>query len=531
MTRQERIVFEEKHEGMSYRQAIELTYGHLPIFQEIVQYDGNGDLVLNGLHIPELIKELEEAPIELVMPVMVEKRANEWRELAEKVRSKVRYGNELGYLVASKASPEAATMIPALQAGWDMETSAGQDLSNLGRVFADKDLGVPQDLRIVCNGPKLHEVIDPDGDLENEKTRYDGRVDVPFKKGDPTYAELIVDFHEKGRNIVPVLDGLSELDFLETGAKKFDRPMKVGLRFKSYGLPKNDNNPDTLVSRHGMSTEQMFEAAERVTRNPNLTLDTFHAMVGAAEVMDIDTFVDSLMVCAERYFDMAEEFPSLTRFNMGGGVPPMGFGWGHEEFLTKFLKRMNRMAKKRKVRPPVIDFEFGSLLAAESSHHVIYASEEKINHVDGRNPSTPWQYIEGSFMRMIPDTWVIGKNDWIILAANNANLPVREVRLGGVTCDSDDVWPPKGDERKGIESPEKSGTKEKQLYVILATGAYQKQLTGIDGVGHCTLKEAAAVICYEADDGEYRFLPLETKNRERARKVLGYTKRVLDIFK
>jgi arginine decarboxylase len=536
MEKEPRLRQPEKYAGWKYKDAVLAEHGDLPFFKEFIRYNEKGELILNGVNVPELVAEVEEAPFELVFPEIVVKQSVSWESLSTNVAEMVKYRGGMGYLAASKASPEAITTIPSLMskenggAGWDMETSSGQDLSNLEWMI--KTGLVEPNKRIVCNGPKLHETIDPGRRLGRKKrTIYSNSVDRPFEKADKTYAELIVDAHKKGRNIEPVLDGLGELDYLEKRAKSFKKPMKVGLRLKAYGLPKNNNNLETLRVRLGMNMKQMWQAAERIERNPKLEINTFHAMVGAGETMEIDTFVDSLMVCANEYFKMAKIYPDLTRFNIGGGVPPMGSGWDHEVFLAKFLSRMQAMADERDQNAPTIDWEFGSLPTAESSHHIIYAAEEKINHVDKNGETVPNLLIEGSFMRMIPDTWIIDKDDWIIIAANNANEPVRLVRLGGLTCDSDDEWPPKYNGDKSLLAPDNSNKSEElQVFAALNTGSYQKQLAGMGGAGHCGLKEAGVVVVYTDKNGRKRFLPIDSNNREKASEIMGYTKETAGLF-
>ena len=145
-------------------------------------------------------------------------------------------------------------------------------------------------------------------------------------------------------------------------------------------------------------------------------------------------------------------------------------------------------------------FLFGSFIAAESGMHVMKVLHLKKNSVEDDGKVLPWAIVDLPFMRAIPDMLMVDKHDFLILAANNANLPAVKARLGDLSCDSDGVWPPKKAPQKFVYIPD---TQEDLFLVIVASGAYGETLTGIGGVGHCGLLEPAEAIIEKRQGNKY----------------------------
>jgi arginine decarboxylase len=91
--------------------------------------------------------------------------------------------------------------------------------------------------------------------------------------------------------------------------------------------------------------------------------------------------------------------------------------------------------------------------------------------------------------------------------------------LGGITCDSDDVYPP-----HGSPSPLYLPCETDELYVgFFGIGAYQEMLGGVRGTKHCVLPEANELIIDRGTDGEPRFQLLAGQTTRGVLRNLGYT--------
>ena len=92
-------------------------------------------------------------------------------------------------------------------------------------------------------------------------------------------------------------------------------------------------------------------------------------------------------------------------------------------------------------------------------------------------------------MSSFPDSWALGEH-FVVLPLNHLDKPFQRVQLGGITCDSDDVYPP-----KSSDSPLYLPVETRDLYIgFFSIGAYQEMLGGVRGSKHCVLPEANELI-------------------------------------
>ena len=77
---------------------------------------------------------------------------------------------------------------------------------------------------------------------------------------------------------------------------------------------------------------------------------------------------------------------------------------------------------------------------------------------------------------------------------SNLGKPMIKTRLGGITCDCDDVF---FDHKKGyIELPNSDN-----LYIgLIGTGSYQNSMNGKGGVHHCLLPEEKDLVVYTENE-------------------------------
>jgi len=496
---------------------------------DYLKYDSEGNLHINDLKVVD-IAGATGTPLEIVDTRITEKRAKEWIDLSKKVARDVGYEGGIDYLYASKADPAAEIVTAAIRSGWGIETSSALDLVNIEWLL---DNGIaPKNLKVVCNGLKLHPAVYNKPSVQAVLPK-DIKVNgITARKAarhyGVSYAEMITKLASNNVDIVPVIDSIDELNYF---AQPNEIPeMNVGVRLKVYGTAFDNTQLSKLVARHGMDWETINKAANRIQKIPHLTLTMFHAMMGAAETIPVDDIVGTILHTADLYFELKKNHQTLKSFNMGGGVPPLGFGYNHEEFLTKLFVGLKKKAAEHDCEEPIIVFEFGSYVAAEAGHHVMQIIHEKENSIEENGKNIPWGIVDTPFMRAIPDMLVIDRDDFIVLAANNANNLAQYMRLGDLTCDSDGRWPTKDMEKKGKKGILVPKSDEEQLMVIVATKAYGEQLTGVGGVGHCGLMEPVELIIEEID-GKPNARLVPRQGYKEASKLLGYNQDSIESLK
>jgi arginine decarboxylase len=90
--------------------------------------------------------------------------------------------------------------------------------------------------------------------------------------------------------------------------------------------------------------------------------------------------------------------------------------------------------------------------------------------------------------------------------------------LGGITCDSDDVYPPKKSSAQLYMPVDADG-----LYIgFFGIGAYQEMLGGVKGSKHCVLPEAYELLIDRADGGQYQFETIRGQSPADVLDNLGY---------
>jgi arginine decarboxylase len=129
----------------------------------------------------------------------------------------------------------------------------------------------------------------------------------------------------------------------------------------------------------------------------------------------------------------------------------------------------------------------------------------------------PWYIIDGSIMSSFPDSWALGEH-FTVLPLNHLDKAFRQVRLGGITCDSDDVYPP-----RSSLSPLYLPVETEALYLgFFGIGAYQEMLGGARGSKHCMLPEASELIVDRNERGQYQFQFIQGQTPGDVLRNLGY---------
>jgi arginine decarboxylase len=176
------------------------------------------------------------------------------------------------------------------------------------------------------------------------------------------------------------------------------------------------------------------------------------------------------------------------------------------------LTTLQAICQRYDVPVPDVMGEFGRYTASEHGAHLFKVIAAKEN-----NSSLPWYIIDGSIMSSFPDSWALSEH-FIVLPLNHLDQDFQQVQLGGITCDSDDVYPP-----KPSQSPLYLPVATEDLYIgFFSIGAYQEMLGGVRGSKHCVLPEAYELLIERAADSSYRFQLLPGQTAEDVLRNLGY---------
>lgn len=450
----------------------------------------NGRLHMEGLDLAQLfvddgavnaVGRQFPSPLEIIYLPLIRRQISYMCEVFDEVIASLTYEGRFHYAYASKANAAEEVVRTTLGAGANHEMSSTVDV-DIARLMIQRGLLTPERM-VICNG---------------------------FKPAGSHYASNIVSLKTHHDNVIPVLEDLDELSTFVEDAQQFD----VGLRQKAYGAHADLQEMEDANSRFGMDLQDIWKAAEYVDAAPNLSLKLYHAMVGS-QIVDHEAFVSWLTPPMEIYARLRQRYPSLSIFNFGGGMPvamTLNFDFDYHAFVRLLLTTMQEICARYSVPVPDIMGEFGRFTTAEHGAHLF-----RVVNVKENSSTLPWYIIDGSIMSSFPDAWALAEH-FTVLPLTNLDRPFRRVQLGGITCDSDDVYPP-----KSSTSPLFLPADTDELYIgFFGIGAYQEMLGGVRGSKHCVLPEAVELIVDRDEGGELIFEKLPGQSTADVLSNLGY---------
>ncbi|PID85780.1 MAG: arginine decarboxylase [Chloroflexi bacterium] len=429
------------------------------------------------------------SPLEIVYLPLIRRKIRFMKQIFAAAQAEIGYNGRFHYTYASKANAAEEVIRTTLTAGAHHEMSSTIDI-DIARIMIKRGQLTPERM-IICNG---------------------------FKPSGSPYATNILSLKNEHDNLIPIIEDLAEIPDLRNSPHHFD----VGLRAKSYGPNTNRQEMDAANSRFGLHSQNLWEAADYIQAAPNLNLKIFHNMVGS-QLTDQEAFVSYLKPGIELYAQLRQRHPSLSIYNFGGGMPvamTLNFDFDYHAFVRLLLTTLQETCAHYHVPVPDIMGEFGRYTTAEHGAHlfkIIAAKDNQSEH--------PWYIIDGSIMSSFPDSWALSEH-FIVLPLTHLDKPFQQVRLGGITCDSDDLYPP-----KPSQSPLYLPVETEELYIgFFAIGAYQEMLGGVRGSKHCVLPEAMELIIDREDNssikphsnGRYQFTILPGQTANDVLRNLGY---------
>ncbi len=314
-----------------------------------------------------------------------------------------------------------------------------------------------------------------------------------FKGPGSAYARNLLALRREHRRLIPILEDSAELGFLAGRGVDFDFGIRLKRTQRDAGADRD--------SRFGVDAGELERLAFEIDRTPGARFVLLHAMFGAPSDSE-EQFVEALEPALDLFARLADDRPHLRFFDFGGGVPgrtTLDDGFDYDRFARLLLEKTLAVCARRGTRPPALIGEFGRYTVSEHAAHLFGVIAVKANEA-----GPPWYLIDGSIMTSFPDTWALGEH-FICLPLNHLDRPFRRVRLGGITCDRDDVYPPRGSVVP-LFLPRVAAAEldETPLYVgFFSVGAYQEMLGGVRGSKHCVLPEATELLIDDDEDGGF----------------------------
>jgi arginine decarboxylase len=426
-----------------------------------------------GEHLP--------SPLEIVYLPLIRTKIEQMQAVFAKALAQTGYAGRFHYAYTSKANVAEEVVRTAVRTGVNYEITSAIDIAIVRLLMAGGHLS--PNVRVICNG---------------------------FKQEGSTYSKEIVQLQRERGKVLPVLEDREELPPLVKSGLTFE----VGVRHKTYGHHHTGAEMEANNSRFGLTNEELWALAEEIEAAPNLELKLYHAMVGSQNT-DVADFLERLTPPMHTYAQLRQKFPSLSIFDFGGGMPaPMtlDFNFDYAAFAEGLLTRLQEVCGQYNVPVPDVLGEFGRYTVTEHGAHLF-----KVAVVKENGSKYPWYIINGSIMSSMPDSWALGEH-FIVLPLNNLDKPFRQVQLGGITCDSDDVYPP-----KSSSTPLYLPVDTEDLHLgFFSIGAYQEMLGGAGGSKHCLLPEATELLIERDSEGRYDFQVIPGQNSDRVLKNLGY---------
>ncbi len=404
-----------------------------------------GRLHLHGLDLAALAEYWmtragqEDAPLTIRYMPSVRNKFFKAEEAFAQATRQTHYPGEVRLAYASKANPNHAVIRAAIGAGADYECSSRVDVSIVRYAIEQGWLG--PDKLIIANGFKT-----------------------------PGYADALIAVATAGhKGVTPVFDSIDEVrHFSDSGVS-----LNVGVRFRVAGHS----------DRFGMDEAELFETAKRIAESSNLTLTLFHA-IQTYPAIDNPEYLKSLDRAIEVFKRLRAEYPTLHWFDVGGGLPTQ---LAEPNDLQEWMVSIQQLALTHcgTEHAPDLIIESGRYLTGSHQLEAFKVAKSKL--VNG----VMYYVIGGGIMSNLPDAWALGV-EFPVAPLNHWDKPFRDIRLAGLTCDPDDVYPVKSGKFVSLPS-ETDGL----LIAFLEIGAYQDMLGGEGGAKHCLLSEGATIIIGE----------------------------------
>lgn len=441
----------------------------------------DGYLQFNGVDVKALIDKYG-TPLKFTYLPKIGMQINKAKQMFANAFKKHRYDGKYHYCYCTKSSHFSFIVEEALKHDIHLETSYAYDIDIIQNLHKRKKIN--KDKYIVCNG---------------------------FK--DQKYRRSVARLINSGfTNVIPVLDNKEELPYYR---KAIRQPFKIGIRVAAEEEP----TFPFYTSRLGIRSKDILEYyVDEIEGNEHrFQLKMLHIFLNKGIKDDI-YYWSELNKVINLYCQLRKICPELDSINIGGGFPikhSLGFDYDYQLMINEIVRNIKAACKKSKVPMPDIFTEFGSYTVGESMANIYSVIGEK-----NQNDRETWYMIDSSFITTLPDTWGIGEK-FLMLPINKWDNEYQKVKLGGITCDSNDYY----DSEEHINEVflPKLGNTEPLYVGFFHTGAYQDQISGYGGIKHCLIPSPQHILIDKDKNGKLvDWVYARQQSAQSMLKILGY---------
>jgi|GEM_PF-1442246 diaminopimelate decarboxylase len=375
-------------------------------------------------------------------------------------------------LYAVKANPLPVILKTLSDEGFGFEVINIHELDHVRRLFPDGGHSV------VCNGVSKHRALRP-------------------------YRESMIEYIfslQDSSNITVNLDSLAEVEYTTSMCSRLGRKLRVGLRLNpglDHGTTDEDLDTGVGYSRFGIQREQFPYALKKISECQMLELVELHGHAGsqiahADKARALERFSSLAKFLSEYAAEYGQKTGKLIEsINLGGGlavnyvkanpgnIKTHQHNWASytpEEWAQTISGVVSQTFESAGLSCPRLRVEIGRWLSASAMVYLTAVtnkfeiSQEFAPHL---KMAKSWLITDGSALVDLPD--IVLFNQWFEIV--NASKADRELskfyNIGGIACDSGDVFAWGKDETGPRRLPE---TEVGDVLAMLDVGAYQQAL-------------------------------------------------------
>ena len=378
-------------------------------------------------------------PLQIIFPFVLEDRLKDLLGYFQAYMKIYGYRGKFFYHYPMKVNQNKEFILPILSEGANLEVTSANELWLVKKLWEGEKFN--SKIRVLCNGPKTHQ-----------------------------YLDLVEELRGKGMNIVPIIEGMEELD--RVSKYKGDVGVRVDLEVKA------DTHWDKKFDRFGLSERDVLD----LPKMKNLKILHYHL---GSQIKTQKSIFEGIKRSFKIYVELQKTHPNLDTLDIGGGL---GVPYEKKKFYmakgvsSKIIKILKNLSDKAGIRHPNLAVEWGQYIVAPAQITVYKVLSEK--PIPKANAKA-WYIVDGSFMNDIKDTWAIHQK-YHVIPVDNMHSALKTTWLAGSTCDSDDKYTAGGNY---ILMP-KLHEDQDQLVAILDTGAYQDGLAS----RHCLLSAPMKIV-------------------------------------
>jgi len=453
----------------------------LGTFQYNINKEGHLSLYAgNKEHDLVYLVEKHGTPLEIAIPEIVKENVRDIRTQFESAIAKQSFEGEYAHCYPMKSSQLEPFVTAAVEAGANLEVGSYMELLIAKHLLESGKIS--KESKVICNGAK------------NSK-----------------YLDEIIDLQDKGYSVIPIVEAEQEyFSLLEQINAKGVPKLDIGIRART-GVSTNSHwNSATEQNIFGISRDSLVDfVLNYVLPERKMSFKILHCHA-ASQIESKEDISKVITALSELYCELkALEAKDLSIIDVGGGLSvPYDKSkdpYSLENYANEVVGAIKKVCSERNMSHPSIIVESGRRTVANAQLTVFGTQHTKKSGVSGLN----WIRVDGSFMNDLPDTWGVQQKFWYV-PLNGLETQISHLRkywLAGMTCDSDDVYPP----------PNHSSNQEKvdcvlsppidryatlpngeKLYIaFLDTGAYQDSISGLGGAHHCLIPEPKKIILKE----------------------------------